>query len=107
MLDRLFNQSPSMNRWDKGFTGFIPGLFLPLGAIPFFYLAKFSHKDFAEYLEMVKQPLILSPMLSLGLILNLFLFFSFLSADYNNAARGVIFSTICYGIPIAVFKFFF
>ena len=106
MLDRMFNQTPPVNRWDKGLIGLIPGLVLPLGAIPFFYLAKFSHKPFDAYLQMVKQPLVLSPMLSLGLILNLFLFFAFITADYYNAARGVIFSTIIYSIPIAVIKFF-
>lgn len=106
MLDRMFNHAPAFHRRDKGLIGLIPGLILPLAVIPVFYFSQFSYKSFAAYLLMVKQPLILSPMLSLGLILNLFLFFAFITADYYNAARGVIYSTILYGIPIIFIKFF-
>lgn len=106
MLDRLFNQTPTIYKFDQGLIGFIPALFLPLAGIPFFYWVKFSDRTFAMYLLMVKQPTVLSPMLSFGLVLNLFLFFGFISNNYYNAARGVIFSTILYAIPIVVTKFF-
>jgi len=105
MLDKLFNPSPTIHKWDRFWVGFIPGMICPLLVFLFFYLIKYSNLSFPEYLNLVKNPTVLSPMLSLGAIINLFLFFPLMSFNYFNAGRGVIGATILYGIPIIITKF--
>lgn len=105
MLDRIFNPSPTIHKWDRFFIGFIPGLFAPLLGVVFFYFFNFSDYPFTQYLRMAGNPTVLSPMLSFGAVINLFIFFPLMWSDYYNAARGVIGATILYAIPIAIFKF--
>jgi len=105
MLDRLFNPAPTVYKWDRFWVGFIPGLIGPLLGILFFYVLKYSDHTFAEYLVLVKQPSVLSPLLSFGAIINLFIFFPFIWNHRYNAARGVIGATILYMIPIVITKF--
>ena len=105
MLDKLFNPAPTFYKWDRFWVGFMPGLLGPLLAIAFFYVFKFSDRTISEYIHMVIRPSVLSPILSLGVIVNLFVFFPFIWNNYYNAARGVIGATFIYGIPILVAKF--
>ena len=105
MLDRLFNPAPTIYKWDRFWVGFVPGLIGPLLCIIGFYIGKFSGIPFTEYLAMVKNPTVLSPLLSLGVIINLFIFFPFIWSNYYNSARGVIGATFLYTIPIVITKF--
>ncbi|HWB61981.1 MAG TPA: hypothetical protein VG603_00620 [Chitinophagales bacterium] len=106
MLDKLFNPSRTIYKWDRFWVGFLPGLILPLLAFPFFYMARYHGDTFMDYVDSVKNPLVLSPLLSFGAIFNLFVFFLFIRVDRFNAARGVIGATILYIIPIVITKFF-
>ena len=105
MLDKFFNPTRTIYKWDRFWVGFIPGLIGPLLGITFFYAYKFSDISFQSYLQMAQKPVVLSPLLSLGVILNLFIFFPFIWNDRYNAARGVIGATIIYFIPILITKF--
>jgi H+/Cl- antiporter ClcA len=105
MLDRIFNPNPTFYKWDRFWVGFLLGLVGPLMGILFFYVMKFTGYTFTQYLQMVKYPSVLSPLLSFGAIINLFFFFPFIWNDYYNAARGVIGATFLYGIPILITKF--
>jgi hypothetical protein len=105
MLDKLFNPSRTIYKWDRFWVGFLPALICPLLGIVFFYIIKFSNMPFHDYLVLAKNPTILSPMLSFGAIINLFIFFPFIWNDHYNAARGVIGATILYVIPILVTKY--
>jgi len=78
----------------------------PLLGVLLFYVAKFDHLTFAEYLSYIKMPFIFSPMMSLGVVLNLFVFFIFIQRNFYRAARAVIFACILYSIPILIVKFF-
>jgi len=106
MLNRILNEPVTLYRYDKFIVGFIPGMIAPLLGVVLFYAAKFNHLTFQEYLVFVKLPYIFSPMMSLGVVMNLFVFFLFISRDYYRAARAVIFSCILYSIPILWVKFF-
>jgi hypothetical protein len=44
--------------------------------------------------------------MSLGVVVNLFVFFLFIYRHYYVAARAVILASILYAIPIVVLKFF-
>ena len=98
MLDKLFNINPTIHKWDRFWVGLIPGLVLPLLGILFFYFSGFRDRTFTDYLHMVKNPTVLSPILSFGVIINLFPFFLFIRQEWYNAARVLLplpFSTPC------------
>lgn len=105
MLDRILNPTPTIHKWDRFFTGFIPGLICPLLAFVFFYLLQMKKMGLEYYIHTVMYPEMLSKVLSFGCIINLGIFFIFISKDYYNAARGVIMATILYAIPILILKF--
>jgi hypothetical protein len=105
MLDRILNPTPTFYKWDKFWVGFVPALLLPPLAFIFFYLLQMQDMTFQVYLLTVKQPDMFSKILSFGCILNLGLFFVFITRDYFNAARGVIGGTILFAIPVVIAKF--
>jgi hypothetical protein len=105
MLDKMFNQYPTIYKWDKFFTGFIPGLIGPVIGIFIFYLIKHEEVSLDKYLQLMHDKTFLSPLLSFGCIMNLVIFFGFISRDYYNASRGVILSTFIWAIPIIYTKF--
>lgn len=103
--DRFFNPTPTFHKYDRFITGFLPGLILPLIVFPLFFFVR-GAADWATYWSQVTQPVVLSPILSLGCIVNLAFFFTLISRNYYNAARGAVFSTLLYILPILYFKFF-
>lgn len=105
MLDRIFNPTPTIYKWDRFSTGFLPALVCPLLAFGFFYLFQL-HMTFPEYLKTVMYPQLLAKILSFGCIINLAIFFLCINRNYYNAARGVIGATILWGLPILYAKFF-
>lgn len=105
MLDRILNPTPTFYKYDKFHVGFLPALVCPLLAFVFFYLFQINEMSFAEYLKRMMTAQIIAKILSFGCILNLGLFFIFISKDYYNAARGVIMATIIWALPILYFKF--
>ncbi|MCS6933774.1 MAG: hypothetical protein NZM35_01310 [Chitinophagales bacterium] len=106
MLERILNATPTIYKWDRFFVGLLPALFLPVLSFGFFYLFLMSNMRFDTYLQTALQSSILAKIASFGCILNLAVFFVFISRDYYNAARGVIAATILWGIPIVYAKFF-
>lgn len=105
MLDRILNPTPTVYKWDTFWLGFVPGLLCPLLAFIFFYLLQMRMMSLQEYIAFSKYPAMAAKILSFGCIINLGLFFAFITKDYYNAARGVILATILYAIPIVIFKF--
>lgn len=106
MLDKKFNPYPTIYKWNKMSIGFLAGLIGPVVGIFAFYLMKFNETTPEIYWQMLHNNTFLSPLLSFGCIMNLFIFFLFLRKDYFNAARGVIFATFIWAIPIIYTKFF-
>lgn len=105
MIDRILNPTPTFYKYDRFVTGFIPGLLCPLLAFVFFYTFQMKSMTFAEYLHHMMTPSIIAKILSFGCIINLLVFFLFISRDYYNAARGVIMATIFWALPILYYKF--
>lgn len=102
--DRIFNPTPTFHRFDTFIAGFIPGLILPILVFPLFFYVR-QATDWSSYWQLVFQPVVLSPILSLGCVLNLAFFFLLISRNYYNAARGAVFATMMYILPILYFKF--
>lgn len=105
MLDKVFNSSPTIYKWDKFYVGFLPGLVCPLLAFPFFYTFQMSVMSFETYLQAVQSPELLSKILSFGCIVNLGIFFLFINRSDYNSSRGVIGATILWALPIIYGKF--
>ncbi len=106
MLDKFFNPYPTIYKWDKALIGFSLGAVAPVILIGLFILVK-QHELPDNYLNvMLHSKSVMSPMLSLGVIANLFVFFIFVQKNYMNASRGVILATFIWAIPIMYTKFF-
>lgn len=101
----MLNEPVTIYRYDKFLTGFVPGIIAPWLGVVLFYAAKFSYMPFTNYMKLVFTPTIFSPMMSLGVVMNLFVFFLFISRNYYVAARAVILASILYAIPILIVKF--
>ena len=92
-------------RWKDFFiAGFIPGLLLPLAGVYIYFLLFFFYMGLNEFLDhLLKNDLMLS-VLSLGVILNLFLFFLFYYFEKDRSARGVIGASFIYAFIVLYFK---
>jgi vacuolar-type H+-ATPase subunit I/STV1 len=90
---------------DKLWFGLLCGLLGPLLGMFIFYLLKFNDMPISGFLDVAKDPLVLSPMLSIGaFMINLGLFFLFLNRGWNQPARGVILSTFIYCAIVLILK---
>lgn len=85
-------------------SGFVPALILPLIGVYIYYLLFFSYMDLPAFQNhLIKSNLLLS-VLSLGVILNLALFFIFYHFEKDNSARGVIGASFIYAFIVLYFK---
>lgn len=106
MLDRMFQQQAVIRKWDKLYIGFLSGVLGTLVGLLFFYIVKSGEVTFEEYLKLLQNKIFLAPLLSLGCVVDAFIFFLFLRKDYYNAARGLILAMFLWAIPIIWAKFF-
>lgn len=90
---------------DHLLTGFIPGLIAPTLIVLGFYLSKFSASTFSSFLRVAVNEKMMSPLLSLSVLINLGLFYLLLKYEKLMSARGVILATLLYGIAIVALKF--
>jgi len=92
---------------DSFWMGFIIGIVAPIIGFLLYFLGQFSHKfllsDFWEFIVKVK---LLSPLISLSLLLNLAVFFIFIWLQWDKAAKGILMGTFFYGAIIIYLKFF-
>jgi hypothetical protein len=90
---------------DHVLTGFIPGLIAPTLIVFGFYLSKFSASTFDSFLRVALYEKMMSPLLSLSVLINLGIFYLLLKYDKLMSARGIILATLLYGIAIVALKF--
>lgn len=89
---------------DHFLSGFIPGLLLPLVGYYLYYLGFFNYMAFGEFNKhLLKSGLFIS-VLSLGVILNLGIFFLYYQWKCDRSARGVIAATFIYAFMVMYFK---
>lgn len=85
-------------------TGFVPALLLPLLGFYLYYLGFFSYMTFDGFIDHVVRSNLAVSVLSLGVILNLGLFFLFYIKEVDKAAKGVIAATFIYAFVVLYFK---
>jgi hypothetical protein len=86
--------------------GFFIGAIAPIAAF-IVYVAFFTEKSdpigmYKQLVEMGK----LSHIISLSVLINLVVFFMSIKTNRDMHARGILFSTILYGVTILVMKLF-
>ena len=87
--------------------GVFLGLVAPSIGILIFYLFNYSLQNISSFLELAVKEKMLSPLLSLCVVINLGVFYLFINFEKYLTARGIILSTFTYGLAIVVLKFFY
>ncbi len=85
-------------------TGVFAGLIIPLVSFILFYLFRYGHIPFLEFLRYVWFRDILAPLLSLNMLPNLLIFYLFIRKNYLLSARGVLVATFIFAGIILLFK---
>lgn len=93
-------------RFDHIVIGLLLGLFMPFVAVFVYYFFTYrSQTSFPVFMEYTSQHThAIVPMLSLGCLLNLGLFFLFIWRDRLASARGIILATFAYAGWVAYMK---
>jgi hypothetical protein len=85
--------------------GVFLGLLGPTAGIAIFYMVNYVNTTFIEFLTLSFEGKFLGPLLSLSAIINLGIFYIFIHLEHYLSARGVILSTLLYGVVIVLLKF--
>ena len=89
---------------DAFLTGFIPGVVLPWIGFYIYYLLFFRYMGLHSFINHLTRINMTVSVLSLGVILNLVLFFFFYQKEWDRSARGVIAATFIYAGFVVYFK---
>jgi len=89
-------------KFDAMWIGAVVGLIAPLITLYVFYLIRYSRNISFEqfYTEILQAHNIVTPSISLCVIINLLVFFIFIWRNRNFNARGVLLATIIYAIYV-------
>src|ERR1700722_3524422 len=93
-----------MIKKDSMIFGLICGMLAPFIAILVYWLMQFHEVKLGEFLSHIIVYKLISPALSLSLIINLGVFFLFLQKEYYQSSRGVLFATFIYAGIILLAK---
>lgn len=85
-------------------TGLFAGLIIPLVSFFLFYLFRYGHIPFFEFLKYVWFRDILAPLMSLNILPNLLIFYIFIRKNYLFSARGVLLATFIFAGIILLLK---
>lgn len=89
---------------DKFQFGFIPALFFPLVGSFIYYLLFFHYMTVKGFYNHITSNNLFVSVLSIGVILNLGLFFLYYYLEKDNCAKGVIGATFIYAFIVLYFK---
>jgi len=94
-----------MQKLDRFWFGLLLGIIgTPIGMVIYYFL-QFHGGDFEGFKTLLKEPIILAPMISLGAILNLGIFFLLINRKWYRSGYGVIGATIIYVVIVLILKF--
>ena len=96
-----------MKNWsNKLFTGLILGILCPPLAFYFFSLVEYRGESAVELIKGFAGRKVLTHVISLSVLINLPLFFTFLSSNRDYTARGIIGATLIYAFVVLILKLF-
>lgn len=91
------NTYPARKKFDSPWIGAAAGLTAPMATLYCFYLVRYSHVSFDHFFtKILMAHNILTPAISLCVIINLLVFFIFIWTHRNYSARGVLMATFVY-----------
>ncbi len=93
---RRDSKPEAMKKFDNTILGFLLGLLVPMIGAFFFYTFLVGN-SFEEFKEAMQTIVLASPLLRMGAIFNLLLFFTFIWSGRDRSAKGVVISTFIYG----------
>jgi hypothetical protein len=86
--------------------GFIIGLLLPLLGIYIVYLVKFGGETLASFFQLlVHNTDVAASVLSLSVLVNIIPFIYYTNRRLDLTARGILISTLLYGVVFILLKF--
>ncbi len=91
-------------RTDHFLVGFASGLIAPLIGFYFYYQLFFAYMGFQSFYKHVSSSDKLISVLSLGVILNLVLFFIFYQTEKDRSLKGVVGATFVYAFLVLYYK---
>lgn len=96
-----------MRNWsNKLFTGLIIGILCPPLAFYIFSLVEYRGESTIELIKGFAGRKVLTHIISLSVLINLPLFFTFLSSNREFTARGIIGATLIYAFAVLILKLF-
>ncbi len=94
------------SKFDAPLVGLILGVIVPLFGVFIFYKFNFKTLDFGEFIDYVSRKGMFPQLLSLSVIANLGLFFTFIWKKFYYSAKGVIMATFLYVLVVIILKYF-
>ncbi len=91
-------------RYNSVIMGANLGILVPIMSIYCWYLIKFSHRSFDQFIDMISDMYLLPKVISVSMLANLALFFLFLQFKMYKAGNGVILATFIFGAIILYYK---
>jgi len=85
--------------------GLILGILAPVLAMLVVYLVMFFGSNFQEVIDVLVSKRVFTKIISLCVIPNLALFFTFLNKYYYSTARGILMSTFIFALFVFITKF--
>ena len=95
-----------MIKKDSFFIGFISALIVPFIGVYIFYLIFFHYMEFNYFIKHIISSEKWVSVLSLGVILNLALFYFFYKREWDQSLKGVLAATFIYAFVVVYFKAF-
>ena len=95
------------SRIDRGWVGFLTGIFLPPVTFLIMYLILGNELDLLGYFRKVMNAGVVTKFLSLAVIPNLLIFFIFIWQEMLKAARGTLAATFLSAFIILLLKILF
>lgn len=92
-------------KYDKIWTGIIPGLFLPFFIALGIFLFSRGHPGLHEWLRKVSEADIVTHIITLCVFPNVFIFLFFNHYDMLRASKGVLGITIAWAVIVFGIKF--
>jgi hypothetical protein len=91
--------------YNRLLTGIVIGILLPTICVMLFYLVKHPAKSFYDFLILVTQMNVMSPILSLCALPNLGVFYLFINREWWHSSRGIVLATLLWAILVFLVKF--
>lgn len=95
------------NTWQRQRTiGWLTGIFSPLLGLLLFCKVFFDGQSLVDTLGMFREKQVIPHVISLSVLVNLVLFFTFLRMNRDQSAHGVLGATFLYVFLVIYLKFF-